>query len=139
MTGLVIKLKPNEKMLVNGVLMQNCDRATRIRIKTSDVSILRLRDALHPDEVNTPIKRIYYIAQLAVAGEAAPEDAQREILDALTAVREVFRRVDEYDVLDKAQIGAEQKKFFVVMRAMKKLFSLEEQLLNRLGKDAGDV
>ena len=46
MTGLVIKLKPNEKVLVNGVILQNGDRAARIRVRSENVSILRARDAI---------------------------------------------------------------------------------------------
>ena len=59
MTGLVIKLKPNEKVLVNGVILQNGDRAARIRVRSENVSILRARDAISKEDANTPLKRVY--------------------------------------------------------------------------------
>ncbi len=75
MSGLVLKLKPFEELLVNGVLLENGERNTRLRVKTEGAHILRLRDALQPEEATTPVKRAYYIAQLAVSGQIATAEA----------------------------------------------------------------
>ncbi|WP_425409254.1 flagellar biosynthesis repressor FlbT [Hyphococcus sp.] len=130
MTGLVIKLKPNEKVLVNGVILQNGDRAASIRVRSNDVAILRARDAIQKDEANTPLKRIYYIAQLAMAGEAENESAAKEILQALDPLKAIFAG-DALNEISRAQSAAASHKFFVVMRAVKKLFPIEEALLHR--------
>jgi flagellar protein FlbT len=132
MTGLVIKLRPHEKMLVNGVVLQNGDRAAQIRVRSSGVSILRMRDALHPEDATTPMRRIYYVAQLAVAGEVKSEAATREILEGLEMIRRDLRGEDQAFV-DAANKAARDGKFFVVMRAMKKLFPVEDR---RAGRDA---
>lgn len=130
MTGLVIKLKPNEKVLVNGVLLQNGDRAARLRVRTSDVSILRARDAIPKEDANTPLKRVYYIAQLALAGEADADQAVGELLQCLSALKGVFPGEAGEDVLRAIEASREQK-FFVVMRAVKKHFEFERALLER--------
>ncbi|WDI31552.1 flagellar biosynthesis repressor FlbT [Hyphococcus flavus] len=135
MTGLVIKLKPNEKVLVNGVILQNGDRAASIRVRSNDVSILRASDAIQKEDANTPLKRIYYVAQLAMAGEAEAEAASREILTGLEPLRPIFSGEAEGE-LSRAVNAAVEKKFFVVMRAVKKLFPLEEALLNRSSQTA---
>lgn len=131
MTGLVIKLKPNEKVLVNGVILQNGDRAASIRVRSNDVSILRARDAIQKDEANTPLKRIYYIAQLAMAGEAEAETAAKEILQGIEPLKSIFAGEEALIELSRAADAANDRKFFVVMRAAKKLFPLEEALLHR--------
>jgi len=69
MAGLILKLRPHEELMVNGVVIENGDRNARIRIKTEGAHILRLRDAMKPEEATTPLKRAYYIAQLAGAGQ----------------------------------------------------------------------
>ena len=74
MTGLVLKLGPRERIMINGVVMENGDRRARLNVITRDARVLRLRDAIHPDEVNTPVTRVLYIAQMVLAGEADPED-----------------------------------------------------------------
>ena len=58
MAGLILKLRPHEEFLINGVVVQNGDRKTRLRVKTDGAAILRLRDAIHPEEVNTPVRRV---------------------------------------------------------------------------------
>lgn len=130
MTGLVIKLKPNEKVLVNGVILQNGDRAASIRVRSNDVSILRARDAIQKEDANTPLKRIYYIAQLAMAGEAEAEAAMQQILQGLEPLKSIFAGAASSEIA-RAINAANDRKFFVVMRAVKKLFPLEEALLQR--------
>lgn len=130
MTGLVIKLKPNEKVLVNGVILQNGDRAASIRVRSNDVSILRARDAIQKEDANTPLKRIYYIAQLAMAGEAKTDEAVQQILQGLEPLKTIFAGEASSEIT-RALEAAEEQKFFVVMRAVKKLFPIEEALLQR--------
>ena len=47
MSGLVLKLSPKERVLINGVVIENGDRRSRLAIMTPDAHILRLRDAIH--------------------------------------------------------------------------------------------
>lgn len=44
MPGLILKLRANEEILVNSVLMQNGDRNARLIVRSRDARILRLRD-----------------------------------------------------------------------------------------------
>lgn len=130
MTGLVIKLKPNEKVLVNGVILQNGDRAARLRVRSDDVAILRARDAIPKEEANTPLKRIYYIAQLALAGEADASEAAAQILDAVAPLRSILPGEAGEDLMRAAEAAGEHK-FYVVMRAVKRHFEFERALLDR--------
>ena len=72
MSGLVLKLGPKERVLINGAVVENGDRRSRLSIVTPNANILRLRDAIHPEEVNTPVRRVCYIAQLVLSGDAEP-------------------------------------------------------------------
>ena len=65
MSGLVLKLAPKERLLVNGAVIENGERRCRINIVTPNANILRLKDAIHPDDANTPVKRACYLAVLA--------------------------------------------------------------------------
>jgi len=80
MSGLVLKLSPHERILVNGAVIENGDRRGRLSILTPNANILRLRDAIRPDEANTPVRRICYITQLALSGDAKKTDAKFQIL-----------------------------------------------------------
>ena len=43
MSGLVLKLGPHERIMINGVVMENGDRRTRLNVLTPDANVLRLR------------------------------------------------------------------------------------------------
>lgn len=121
MTGLVLKLRPFEKLLVNGAVLQNGPRAARLRVRTADASVLRLRDALRPDEADTTARRIYYIAQLAVAGEADAAEAAAEILILIDAVAVGGLTPAQIDAYARARTAAEAGRPYSVMRAVRPL------------------
>jgi flagellar biosynthesis repressor protein FlbT len=62
MTGLRLKLRPNERVLINGAVVENGRAQVELRVLTPGTKILRLRDALHPEQIDTPTKRVCYIA-----------------------------------------------------------------------------
>jgi flagellar biosynthesis repressor protein FlbT len=62
--ALKISLKPGERFVVNGAVITNGDRRSAFIIQNK-VSILRERDILRPEEVNTPARRIYFPIMLS--------------------------------------------------------------------------
>ena len=46
MSGLVLKLGPHERVLINGAVIENGDKRSRLAIMTPQANILRLRDAI---------------------------------------------------------------------------------------------
>ncbi|MEM9169268.1 MAG: flagellar biosynthesis repressor FlbT [Pseudomonadota bacterium] len=127
--GLVLRLRPNERVIVNGVVLENGDRRTSLCVKTPDANILRFRDAMHPDEADTPVKRLYYVAQLVVIGEATPDDARGELEDGLDALEVALGDAGGADDLTAARAHLAEGRFYHVMRAMNRLVPLEAQLL----------
>ncbi len=123
MTGLVLKLKPFEKLLVNGAVLQNGPRATRIRVRSADASVLRLRDAIHPFNAASNAGRIYYIAQLAVAGEVEAEHALSEIAPLIEQSVDAAADDRQRAAYLKARDAAAGGRLFTVMRAIKPLLS----------------
>jgi flagellar protein FlbT len=102
MSGLILKLRAHEQILVNGVIMQNGDRSARLIVKTADAHILRLRDAIHPDEVDNPVKRVCYIAQLAVAGEVEPEQAAAQLGSGVAQLQDALSGFEGSEHLEMA-------------------------------------
>lgn len=127
--GLVLRLRPHERFLVNGVVIENGDRRARLRIRTQDAHVLRVRDALHPDEATTPVKRLYYIAQLAVTGEVSAEDTSAELIPGLEALRAAFGQTLCRETLDEALEDARSGRFYHVMRALSRVLPVEAALL----------
>lgn len=129
MTGLVLKLGPRERVMINGVVMENGDRRTRINILTPEANVLRLRDAIHPSEANTPVRRVAYIAQLALAGEADPGEARRQVLRGIEQLSQVFTDPESRAHLAAATEAASESRFYQAMRALRNLMPRETRLL----------
>ena len=121
MSGLVLKLSPHERILVNGAVIENGDRRGRLSILTPNANILRLRDAIRPDEANTPVRRICYITQLALSGDAKKTDAKFQILRGIEQLSQALRDDDSRIILTEATTAIQNNDFY---RALKKLRSL---------------
>lgn len=127
--SLVLKLGPRERVMINGVVMENGDRRTRLQILTPDAKVLRLRDAIHPDEVNTPVRRVCYVAQLVLAGEADPEEGRRQLLRGIEQLAQVFRDDESTARLAEATENVRAGRVYQAMRALRTLLPLEARLL----------
>ena len=55
---LKLSLKPGEKFVLNGAVVQNGDRRG-VLILQNKASVLREKDILQPENANTPARRIY--------------------------------------------------------------------------------
>ena len=133
MTGLVLKLGPKERVMINGVVMENGDRRTRINVISPDANVLRLRDALHPKDATTPVKRVCYIAQLVLAGEADPAEAQSQLAKGIDQLKMVFCDRESQSNLDRAAEAVSEMRFYPALKALRALMSREQVLLEHSG------
>ena len=128
MTGLVLKLGPHERVLINGAVIENGDRRSRIAIMTPNAHILRLRDAIHPEEVNTPVRRVCYIAQLVLSGDASPEDARKQLLRGIEQLSQVLTDHDSRLQLAQASRAVLDGQTYQALKSLRELLPREERL-----------
>lgn len=128
MSGLVLKLSPKERVLINGAVIENGDRRTRISIVTPNASILRLRDAIHPDEVNTPVRRVCYVVQLVLSGDVTPADARQQLLRGIEQLSQVFTDADSRTQLSIATEAVAHEQHYQALKALRGLLGREERL-----------
>ena len=128
MSGLVLKLGPKERVLINGAVIENGDRRSRLSIMTPNAHILRLRDAIHPEEANTPVKRVCYIAQLVIAGEADVEEARPQLVRGLEQLSQVFTDRDSRILLTEATEAVLAGQHYKALKALRGLMPREDRL-----------
>ncbi len=129
MSGLVLKLAPRERVLINGAVIENGDRRGRLSIITPNANILRLRDAIHPDEVTTPVRRVCYIAQLVLSGDLETDDARNQLLRGIEQLSQVLTDSDSRHQLELATDFSLERQFYQVLKALRALLPREERLL----------
>lgn len=129
MSGLVLKLGPRERVLINGAVVENGERRTRLAILTPNANILRLRDAIHPEEVNTPVRRVCYIAQLVLSGDVDLAEAKIQILRGMEQLSQVFTDADSRAQLDRATEYLGEGQVYHMLKALRSLLAREERLI----------
>ena len=136
MPGLVLKLRDGERVLVNGAVIEAAGRGCRLRVLTPDTHILRMRDAIDPTEVQTPVGRLTHLVQMMVAGSVPEADAVAEAMPALDALEQAF--VDE---ADRERIRTVRRELdagrpYPALRALTGLREREAAILNATGAAA---
>ncbi len=129
MTGLVLKLGPRERVLINGAVIENGDRRSRLSVVTPNANILRLRDAIHPEEANTPVRRVCYIAQLVLSGDAEHDKARHQLLRGIEQLSQVLTDHDSRQLLARATDAVLSDQFYQCLKALRGLIPREERLM----------
>ncbi|SPF78805.1 flagellum biosynthesis repressor protein FlbT [Aliiroseovarius pelagivivens] len=130
MSGLVLKLSPKERVLINGAVIENGDRRSRLSVVTPNANILRLKDAIHPEEVNTPVRRVCYIAQLILSGDAKKNDGQLQLLRGIEQLSQVLTDPDSRTILSTATGAVLDDQFYQALKQLRTLLPREERLLS---------
>ncbi|MFN6978294.1 MAG: flagellar biosynthesis repressor FlbT [Gemmobacter sp.] len=129
MSGLVLKLGPGERVLINGAVIENGERRTRITVVTPGAHILRLRDAIHPEAVNTPVRRVCYIAQLLLSGDADPDAARQQLLRGIEQLSQVLTDPDSRAQLAVATQAVLETQPYQALKALRGLLPREARLM----------
>lgn len=128
MSGLVLKLSPKERVLVNGAVIENGDRRSRLAILTPDAKILRLRDAIHPEDAKTPVRRAIFAIQLVLSGDNAPDKVRTTLLRQIEELSQVFTDTDSRKVLDEAGQGIADGQHYRSLKSLRALLPREDRL-----------
>ncbi|MEP2532355.1 flagellar biosynthesis repressor FlbT [Shimia sp.] len=129
MSGLVLKLSPKERVLVNGAVIENGNRRSRLSIMTPNAHILRLRDAIHPYEANTPVKRTCYALQLVLSGDSNPEEVELNLLRSVEELSQVLTDSDSRKLLTMTTQAILEGRHYQGLKALRTLLPREERLL----------
>ncbi|HUN50079.1 MAG TPA: flagellar biosynthesis repressor FlbT [Candidatus Sulfotelmatobacter sp.] len=124
---LAINLRPNERLIVNGVVIQNSTAAAKLLIHNA-AAVLREKDIITEAGATTPARRIYFAIQCKYLfpGKDATylpliyqfiEEFETAAPSTAAITREVRRHVDE---------GA----LYQALKSAKQLISREQEILN---------
>ena len=128
MSGLVLKLSPKERVLINGAVIENGDRRSRLAIMTPDANILRLRDAIHPEEATTPVRRACLAIQLVLSGDNDPVKVHHSLLKQIEDLSQVFTDADSRKILAEASKGIIDRQHYRTLKNLRVLLPREDRL-----------
>lgn len=135
--ALKLSLKPNERLVINGAVLQNGDRRTVLMIQ-NHASVLREKDILLPEDVTTPARRIYFaIMMLYLEGDDDPKyqdefvDRMTEFMHAISSAQAVVQCVEIVQMV-------QAKRYYTALNMCRELYPFEEERLNYVPADLPD-
>ncbi|MFM8754866.1 MAG: flagellar biosynthesis repressor FlbT [Phenylobacterium sp.] len=135
---LKLSLKPGEKLVLNGAVIQNGDRRG-VLILQNKASVLREKDILQPEQANTPSRRIYFQVMLMYL---EPTDAQKYYDEFVRRLSEFMGAVRNPAVLAECVTISRcclQRDYYKALLSCRKLIEYEDVRLGNVpaGVSAG--
>ena len=127
MSGLILKLAAGEKVVINGALLENGDKPSILRIADANARVLRCRDALKPEEVDKPVKQVYYAIQLLITGDLEDDRVLPALFREIEHLEEVFRAIDP-EAIPQLREMLRRGNHYSALCHMRNLVELEAEL-----------
>lgn len=126
--ALKLSLKPGEKFVVNGAVIVNGDRRTTLVLQNK-ASLLREKDILPAEEVDTPVKHVYFPIMLMYMDPAGFNKYHEQFVLRMTELMSVIE--DTETKLHCVSISKEvmDGEFYRALMKCKKLFEFEKSRL----------
>lgn len=137
MTAMRIRLRPGEKLYLNGAVIK-VDRRVSFDI-LNNVAFLLESHVLQAAEANTPLKQLYFVVQSALMD---PSDIERVsgLIDSM--LKNTIRNFSNRQVvcsLQDIEGLVIRRKYFEALRIIRSLYVIEDEIIrsgNRLGSQA---
>ena len=132
---LKLSLKPGEKFVLNGAVVQNGDRRTTLVLQNK-ASVLREKDIMQLEEANSPARRIYFPMMMMYLDEVGANRYYDEFAQRLTEFMGAIRNPEilaDCVTISKYTMAREYYKALMLCR---KLIEYEDV---RLGNVASSV
>lgn len=132
---LKLSLKPGERFVLNGAVVQNGDRRG-VLILQNKASVLREKDIMQAHDVTTPARRVYFPVMMMYLDEANAPKVYDEFARRLGEFMGATRNPDVLADCVAASRHVMAREYYKALMAARKLVDYEEQ---RIGDVASGV
>ncbi|MGV9010242.1 flagellar biosynthesis repressor FlbT [Brevundimonas sp.] len=124
---LKLSLKPGEKFVLNGAVVQNGDRRG-VLILQNKASVLREKDIMQLDDVNTPARRVYFPVMMMYLDETSAPKVYDEFVLRLTEFMGATRNPEIQAECVAASRHVMAREYYKALMSARKLVDYEEGL-----------
>jgi len=125
-----IKLPANERIIVNGAVIENAGDATTI-VLHNRADVLRRKEVMSESEAKTPARRIYYALQCAYMFDDERPRYAEHARQFLNQYRDAAPSAGE--IAAKIEAMIDQDKLYNALRATQELIDHEAERLGSIG------
>lgn len=136
---LKLSLKPGEKFVLNGAVVQNGDRRG-VLVLQNKASVLREKDIMQPQDANTPARRIYFPVMMMYLDEANAQSFYDEFVRRLSEFMNVISNPDILAECVSCSKHVLARQYYKALMGARKIVEYEQQRLGDVpsGVQAGD-
>ena len=128
---LKLSLKPGERFVLNGAVVQNGDRRG-VLVLQNKASVLREKDIMQEDQANTPARRIYFPVMMMYLDESGAEryydEFVRRMSEFMGAIRNPNVLADCVDVSKNCM----EREYYKALMLCRKLIDYEDERLGNV-------
>lgn len=136
---LKLSLKPGEKFVLNGAVVQNGDRRG-VLVLQNKASVLREKDIMQVEQANTPARRIYFPMMMMYLDEASASRYYDEFVRRLTEFMGVVRNPEVLADCVAISKHCMAREYYKSLMLCRKLIEYEDERLGNVSSSvsAGD-
>jgi flagellar biosynthesis repressor protein FlbT len=136
---LKLSLKPGEKFVLNGAVVQNGDRRS-VLVLQNKASVLREKDIMQTDEANTPSRRVYFPLMMMYLDEANAGRYYDEFVRRLTEFMGVIGNPEILADCVAISKHCMEREYYKSLMLCRRLIEYEDERLGNVasGLPAGD-
>jgi flagellar protein FlbT len=129
--ALKLSLKPNEKFVLNGAVVQNGDRRAVLLLQNK-ASVLREKDILQEDDVTTPARHIYFPVMMMYLDEQGANRYYDEFARRLTEFMGVIGNPEVLADCVTISKHAMSREYYKALMLCRKLIEYEDERLGHV-------
>lgn len=132
---LKLSLKPGEKFVLNGAVVQNGDRRA-VLVLQNKASVLREKDIMQSEDAETPARRIYFPVMMMYLDEPNAERYYDEFVRRLTEFMSVIANPNVLADCVNISKHCMEREYYKALMLCRKLVEYEDE---RLGNVASGI
>jgi flagellar protein FlbT len=123
---LKLSLKPGEKFVLNGAVVQNGDRRG-VLVLQNKASVLREKDIMQEEEVTSPARRIYFPVMMMYLDESAAARCYDEFAKRMNEFMGVIRNPDVLGDCVNISKHVLRREYYKALMVCRKLIEYEDE------------
>lgn len=138
---LKLSLKPGEKFVLNGAVVQNGDRRG-VLVLQNKASVLREKDIMQEEDVTTPARRIYFPVMMMYLDGVGAERYYEEFVRRLTEFMNVIGNPAILSECVEISRNCMEREYYKALMRCRKLMEYEDERLGHVPSSVpkgGDV
>ncbi|WP_457586632.1 flagellar biosynthesis repressor FlbT [Ensifer canadensis] len=123
-----ISLKSGERIFVNGAVLR-VDRKVAVEF-LNDVTFLLENHVLQPEDATTPLKQLYFIAQMILINPEGAEQSTAMFRKSVVMLLNCFKNEEILAELKRVDGLVTNGRAFEALKAIRRLYAIEDRILN---------